>query len=64
MEGDGAPSDVHPHQLRIAHKSRTNVTQMLPYPSKDLEDYGQLYENVTVALKDVFVFVEDVVSLS
>ncbi|KAI6006366.1 hypothetical protein EDC04DRAFT_2583127, partial [Pisolithus marmoratus] len=48
--------DVHPYEL-CPSNSRTNAWQMLPYPSRDMAEYGQLFDRLTEAFQDVFVWI-------
>jgi len=61
-QGEGAPSDIHPLDLRKADVSRTNTSQFLPYMSKDFELHSELYKKLSAAFEDVFTWIEDVVS--
>ncbi|KAI6038319.1 hypothetical protein EDC04DRAFT_2570227 [Pisolithus marmoratus] len=55
-KGNDAPSNVHPYELRLGN-SRTNTWQMLPYPSRDMAEYGQLFDRLTEAFRDVFAWI-------
>ncbi|KAI6011882.1 hypothetical protein BKA83DRAFT_4065146 [Pisolithus microcarpus] len=55
-KGNDAPSDVHPYELHLGN-SRTNPWQMLPYPSRDMAEYRQLFDRLTQAFQDVFVWI-------
>ncbi|KAG1791170.1 uncharacterized protein HD556DRAFT_1200384, partial [Suillus plorans] len=59
-QGEGAPSEVHPHNLHIQNTSHTNFSQMIPYPSNDMEDFGQLFANLVTAFQDVFEWIETI----
>ncbi|KAI6095158.1 hypothetical protein F5141DRAFT_1013813 [Pisolithus sp. B1] len=55
-KGNDAPSNVHPYELCLGN-SKTNAWQMLPYPSRDMAEYGQLFDRLTQAFQDVFVWI-------
>lgn len=52
----------HPHCLKKVDVGRANISQLIPYMSKDFDDYKQLYDNLAAAFKDLFVWIEDMVS--
>jgi len=56
-----APADIHPHDL-VATSGRTNLTQMLPYMSRETFEYEQLYLNIQDNLSEVFEWIEQTVS--
>ncbi|KAI6006397.1 hypothetical protein EDC04DRAFT_2583049 [Pisolithus marmoratus] len=55
-QGNDAPSDIHPYELHLGN-SRMNTWQMLPYPSRDMAEYGQLFDRLTEAFQDIFVWI-------
>ncbi|KAI6043656.1 hypothetical protein EDC04DRAFT_2562469, partial [Pisolithus marmoratus] len=55
-KGNDAPSNVHPYELWLGN-SRTNMWQMLPYPSRDMAECRQLFDRLTEAFRDVFVWI-------
>jgi hypothetical protein len=59
-QGAGAPSDIHPYELCLS-SARTNVWQMLPYTSKDMAEYGQLFDNLVRAFQEVFLWIDNMV---
>lgn len=63
LQGTFAPSDNHPYELRFGN-ARTNIWQMLPYASKDMAEYGQLFDRLVLAFQEVFMWIENVVSPS
>ncbi|KAH9838762.1 uncharacterized protein C8Q71DRAFT_689884, partial [Rhodofomes roseus] len=60
--GHDAPVDVPPRKLRCANRSRTNYAQMLPYPSKDIEEHHLIYDALKTILNDVFCWLDKTVS--
>ncbi|KIK14143.1 hypothetical protein PISMIDRAFT_117551 [Pisolithus microcarpus 441] len=61
-KGNDAPSNVHPYELHLGN-SRTNVWQMLPYTSSDMEEYGQLFDGLVQAFQDVFLWIGSVLQV-
>ncbi|KAG0703579.1 hypothetical protein DFH29DRAFT_764208, partial [Suillus ampliporus] len=47
-KGDGAPAQVHPHNMAREAVGRTNYTQRLPYPSRDILKHWCLYNNLLI----------------
>lgn len=64
IQGDDALKDVHPLQQQREGTTRTNYTQLTPYPSKDMEEYRDLYERGRALFKPVFEWIQDVVRLT
>ena len=56
------PEGIHPHRLQRPDGSHINITQLVPYQSRDIETYGQLYDNIIVGFKDVFTWIDGMVS--
>ncbi|KAG0702911.1 hypothetical protein DFH29DRAFT_804300 [Suillus ampliporus] len=61
-KGDGAPAQVHPHNMAREAVGRTNSTQRLPYPSRDILKHWCLYNNLLVSFEELFQWIEQVVS--
>jgi hypothetical protein len=61
MQGDDAPNNIHPHYLAREDVSRTNHTQTLPYPSRDILEHSQLYGNILEAFGELFEWIDQVV---
>jgi hypothetical protein len=61
LQGDNAPTDVHPHNLRVAGASRTNYSQFLPYPSREMVEHADLYRAMITNFGDLFEWIENVV---
>ena len=62
LQGNGAPTDVHPHNLRVAGASRTNYSQLLPYPSREMVEHADLYRRLMTNFGDLFEWIENAVS--
>ncbi|KAG2105872.1 uncharacterized protein F5147DRAFT_775184 [Suillus discolor] len=61
LSGNTAPADMHPHDL-VATSGRTNLTQTLPYMSRETFEYEQLYLNIQNNLREVFEWIEQTVA--
>ncbi|KAG1735957.1 uncharacterized protein EDB91DRAFT_1015905, partial [Suillus paluster] len=61
LSGNMAPADAHPHDL-VATSGRTNLTQTLPYMSRETFEYEQLYLNIQNNLREVFEWIEQTVA--
>ncbi|KAG1731862.1 uncharacterized protein EDB91DRAFT_1252021 [Suillus paluster] len=61
LSGNMAPADTHPHDL-VATSGRTNLTQKLPYMSRETFEYEQLYLNIQNNLREVFEWIEQTVA--
>jgi hypothetical protein len=61
VQGGNAPNDIHPHYLTREDVSRTNHTQTLPYPSRDILEHEQLYGNILQAFGELFEWIDEVV---
>ncbi|KAH9834244.1 uncharacterized protein C8Q71DRAFT_859901 [Rhodofomes roseus] len=57
-QGHNAPQDVLPRMMRRAGVSRTNHSQLMPYPLKDMVDNAALYESLNSILEDVFAWID------
>ncbi|KAH9906101.1 uncharacterized protein B0H18DRAFT_1132018 [Fomitopsis serialis] len=60
-KGHDAPVDVPPRMLSRANCSRTNYAQMLPYPSKDIEEHRPIYDALKTILNNAFCWIEETV---
>ncbi|KAH9910256.1 uncharacterized protein B0H18DRAFT_861307, partial [Fomitopsis serialis] len=63
-KGHDAPVDVPPRMLSRANCSRTNYAQMLPYPSKDIEEHRPIYDALKTILNNTFCWIEETVKYS
>ncbi|KAJ7737298.1 hypothetical protein B0H16DRAFT_1210866, partial [Mycena metata] len=52
--GETAPQDVHPHKVRKTNVTRVNITQRVPYMSKEILDKPREYALLADALSDFF----------
>jgi len=50
--------------MHVEGVGKTNHSQFLPYQSSELAEHEQLYHNVTTAFSNVFVWIEDMVSVT
>jgi hypothetical protein len=41
--------------------SRTNHAQTLPYPSRDILEHQQVYDNIVEAFEELFQWIDEVV---
>ncbi|KAH9910546.1 uncharacterized protein B0H18DRAFT_839669, partial [Fomitopsis serialis] len=57
--GHDIPPNVHPMLLEKEDHSRTNYTQMLPYPSRDMKKYEEIYHNLEEILGEVFEYMAE-----
>ncbi|KAI6035872.1 hypothetical protein EDC04DRAFT_2571274, partial [Pisolithus marmoratus] len=55
-KGNDAPSNIHPYELCLGN-SRMNMWQMLPYHSRAMAEYGQLFNRLMEAFSDIFVWI-------
>lgn len=62
LQGQSAPSDEYPLDLRKTNVGRTNTSQFLPYMSKDFAEHPQLYHDLEATFEDVFLWIEKMVS--
>ncbi|KAG2121040.1 uncharacterized protein F5147DRAFT_562829 [Suillus discolor] len=59
--GDNAPTDVHPHNLRVARASCTNYSQFLPYPSREMVEHADLYRGMIANFGDLFEWIKNMI---
>ncbi|KAG1836799.1 hypothetical protein DFJ58DRAFT_846782 [Suillus subalutaceus] len=59
--GDNAPTHIHPHDMARLDVSRTNYSQHLPYPSRDVLQHQQLYRNIQSSFEELFQWIEQVI---
>ncbi|KAG1845945.1 hypothetical protein C8R48DRAFT_546547, partial [Suillus tomentosus] len=56
--GDNAPTHIHPYDMVRADVSRTNHMQCLPYPSRDILEHQELYNNILTTFGELFEWIE------
>jgi hypothetical protein len=65
LQGDGAPTDIHPSSLQKAGKKQwTSITtsRLVPRQSKELLDNMDQYQRFITAWEDVFDWQSEIVS--
>ncbi|KAG2086754.1 uncharacterized protein F5147DRAFT_588409 [Suillus discolor] len=56
--GDNAPTHIHPYDMVRADVSHTNHMQCLPYPSRDILEHQELYNNILTTFGELFEWIE------
>ncbi|KAG1738831.1 uncharacterized protein EDB91DRAFT_1248992 [Suillus paluster] len=56
--GDNAPTHIHPHNMVRVDIGRTNHMQCLPYPSRDILEHQELYNNILTTFGKLFEWIE------
>ncbi|KAH9910233.1 uncharacterized protein B0H18DRAFT_838686, partial [Fomitopsis serialis] len=56
-------SESHPHLIRKADRSRTNYSQMLPYPSADMHKHERVYHNLEHIFAEVFGWIREQIQI-
>ncbi|KAG1877438.1 hypothetical protein F4604DRAFT_1494396, partial [Suillus subluteus] len=59
--GGNAPPHIHPQDMVRTDVSRTNYSQCLPYPSRDILQHQQLYCNIQSSFEELFQWIEQVI---
>ncbi|KAE9383441.1 hypothetical protein BT96DRAFT_746410, partial [Gymnopus androsaceus JB14] len=56
-QGDEAPTTAHPLMLRNSEGSKTNHSQFICHPSKDMQRYGEEYRDICKSIGETLQWV-------
>lgn len=62
QQGEDAPVDIHPDQLRREGEWKVNILQRGPHEAREIREDPSLYRRVTECFADIFAFIHDNVS--
>ena len=62
FQGEGAPSNAEPWNLRKEGLRRPNTSTFTPHTSKELQQHTEEYQQLQDCFQDVFQWIHDTVN--